>query len=172
MTLNRLIPDTVENMFRLDASNTPDCPVYMEINKNTVILTVHIEFIGDYNSEFLGEYENEKNKGKNYAEIIVDSIEEHWTTEFFGNGTIDPVTGEYVVYDFIEGLKGQLITKVVLKDSEEDNNENQQYVVCNFSNDLGVSLVEGKYAHNQWSISKTREMKVFAGDSRTRECSH
>ena len=163
---NRLFPDTIENMFRLDASNSPDSPVYMEINKNTVILTAHLELKGDYDSEFLGKYENLKHTKKTYAETVVEGIEERWTTEFFGNSTIDPVTGENVVYDFIEGLKGQLITKVVLKGSEEDINDGQKYIICNISTGLHYSYVPGKDGRTHWDLNKTRNMYIYAGDDR------
>ncbi len=152
----RLYPDTVENMYPLNASNNPENPIYVQINKNTVLITAYVEFEENGNESRIFPNSEET---KTYAEAAIEGIEENWTTEFFGNGMIDPLTGEYVDYDFIAGLNGQIITKVVLKGSEEDTNDEQKYFKIDIKSEYGRSY---SWRYVPWSMTQERGVVLFS----------
>jgi hypothetical protein len=153
---------TIEDLYKLDFNKMKDQAVQIRVEGNKVYIKSYINFTGDANDIF-------GSTGKTYAELAVAGIEDYWTTTFKGSN-----------YDFIKGLKGNVVTEVVymVPGQQYDNNSSQEYMNIHIDNSkpnlisswFGFNLSESDRKHRshmdggrEWSITNTGRITLYEG---------
>ena len=163
--VERLKVNTIETMFKLSNKNEETNPVYVKIERNKVTIVAHIAFTGDTNDIFPGT-------NKTYVEMAVEGIEKKWRKD-----SSDPIIG--TDYDFVPGLKGELVTNVIYKTSDQDHLDRvgQKYFRIHIDNSeptfLDSTLIGREFfcAHiphmnGGWSVTEPGRIFMYKRDQR------
>ena len=125
---NKLRKDTLETLYasKISKKNSKNNPIYVNIKENTVYISANVYIVN--------------NTMDRYTKLALDGIKERWEQNIVGSS-----------YDFLPGLKGNVVVTLNQVDYEEIEN-GEKYPVYIRINEMGVS-------HNLntilWSMKKS-----------------